>query len=48
MSEKHHQQLKDDLHKALIDAAKSAKGIGYNPTIFNQMLSTEGGWVLYS
>ncbi|UXH46431.1 HNH endonuclease [Rossellomorea vietnamensis] len=43
MSEK--QELQVDLHKALIDAAKSAKSIGYNPTIFNQMLSTEGGYI---
>lgn len=30
--------------KALIEAAKNAKNIGYNPTIFNHMLSTEGGY----
>lgn len=44
MLETQYQNLKEDLHRALIDAAKSAKNIGYNPTVFNQMLSTEGGY----
>lgn len=43
MSEEH-KQLQKELHKALLKAAKSAKNIGYNPHIFNQMLATEGGY----
>ncbi|MFJ8242532.1 HNH endonuclease [Bacillus tropicus] len=39
-----HNQLQKELHKALLKAAKSAKDIGYNPHVFNQMLATEGGY----
>lgn len=38
------QLLQIELHKALIEVAKNAKSIGYNPTIFNQMIATEGGY----
>lgn len=44
MSEQQNQQLQNELHRALVEVAKSAKGIGYNPTIFNQMIATEGGY----
>lgn len=37
-------QLQRELHKALLDATISAKSIGYNPTKFNQMIATEGGY----
>ena len=38
------QLLQKELHKELLKAAKEAKSIGYNPTLFNQMLTTEGGY----
>lgn len=43
MSEEN-KQLQLELHKALLEAAKNAKKVGYNPHIFNQMLATEGGY----
>ncbi|MCT2347531.1 HNH endonuclease [Niallia taxi] len=43
MSEEN-KQLQLELHKALLEAAKNAKKLGYNPHIFNQMLATEGGY----
>lgn len=44
--EEQNNQLQNELHKELLEAAKSAKSIGYNPTKFNQMIATEGGYTV--
>lgn len=44
MTEQQIQLLQKELHNELLKAAKDAKSIGYNPTLFNQMLATEGGY----
>lgn len=46
MAEEQNKQLQNELHKALLEAARSAKSIGYNPTKFNQMIATEGGYIV--
>ena len=44
MTEQQIQLLQKELHNELLKAAKEAKIIGYNPTLFNQMLANEGGF----
>ncbi|MGD2198205.1 HNH endonuclease [Lysinibacillus fusiformis] len=46
MAVEENKQLQNELHKALLEAAKSAKSIGYNPTKFNQMIANEGGYTV--
>lgn len=44
MTEQQLQQLQKELHNELLNAAKEAKSIGYNPTLFNRMIANEGGY----